>query len=135
MPNQYYREIFLNYPEGQALKSYLSINIGFPSYVLMYLPAWLAIIVTATVLVLFYVVILITSKRSMLIALLLYCNLYNLLFFFDLADFLVTALRSFLTGGAFVLSYWLLNRILRSTFYSKLTADSLFKLIPKKRIN
>ena len=105
LPNQYYRNIFLQETMEMVRKKYTSVNITFPVYVYMYSNAAVAILSYAIVLILSYLLIVFMAKCYAPISLVLFLNIYNLIYFFDATDFLVMLLHSLLTMVAFLIFY------------------------------
>jgi hypothetical protein len=111
LPNQYYREIFLNASRREVQGRYLSINITLPVYIYMYTNTWIAILLSSLVLIGFYLLINFTMASFPILSLILFFNAYCLIYFFDLTDVLVTILRAMLTGGVFYLFYKIGNKV------------------------
>lgn len=119
-PNQYFRAMFMNRSLQEVQQKYLSINITFPAYIYMYSSnVYLATILYALVLVGGYLLVVYCSTRSSIASIIIFSSVYNFIYFFDLADYLVMLQRAFLTAFAFWLFYKLLEKIKWSDLKTK----------------
>ena len=119
-PNQYYRVSFLKEPMENIKKSYMSVNMGFPVYVYMWLSNfYLAAFIYTASLIFLYLLIAYTVKRFSTGAVLLFYASYEFIVFFDFTQNLVVLLRAFFTLGTFILIYKIIPMIFTRLYRSK----------------
>lgn len=104
MPNQYYRAVFLGYSADYAQDNYLSLNLTLPVYFYMFTGFIPAVILTAMLLVGYY---LLWRKYSgnVVVSIALITQLYTMLYYFDFVMWfsqIITTALSILTLYGFV---------------------------------
>lgn len=108
MPNQYYRMIFMEYPEDVVKSAYTSINLTLPGYLSLKYPVVVAIVVPVIVLLLIYLLACYAKWPSYFSVTLLIFGTNSLMGFFDW----VMVLNDFRRFLCTLLMLWLVHKLI-----------------------